>query len=415
MVRPRDAGLSLVELMITLIIASLVAGSTFMFFAGQQTIYETQGKVLNLQQNLWATVESLSQHVRAAGTGMANCVRPDSDYNGPDTGDPPPGGPASPPTGVRAFRGGPLRIPPLWVRNGVAGAPDEITVAYGTGTFGNIADTTLTADFSCSSPACLISTATNVYRAGEWVLLVDAWSVPILPNLDRGCTLFRITGIGPTALQHDTSSPWNPGSEVRAMFPGPPPATYVYPAGVKGGVRNFGQLNWIRFFIEQPPAVGGLFPPPRLMMQRLEVAGTAPEVLAEGIEDMQVAYACDVPPLQPPPPTPPPGYTVFVPLAGDGVLFEAPPGPGRLADEWVFNWSGDLARADCNKPSAVRVTLVGRSLGPDPQLAALFKPGQTLPNMQFNFKPAAEDGIAGPFDMYRHRAITTTVSPRNRE
>ena len=51
--------MTLVEIMITLIISSIIAASTFMFFAGQQRVYETQTKLLNIQQNIWAAMEIL--------------------------------------------------------------------------------------------------------------------------------------------------------------------------------------------------------------------------------------------------------------------------------------------------------------------------------------------------------------------
>jgi len=35
----RQGGMTLVEIMVTLIISSIIAASTFMFFAGQQRIY----------------------------------------------------------------------------------------------------------------------------------------------------------------------------------------------------------------------------------------------------------------------------------------------------------------------------------------------------------------------------------------
>ena len=74
--RVSDQGMTLVELMVTMIIASIVAASTFMFFAGQQRVYETQTKMLNVQQNVWAAMEVLSRFVRSEGSGMYGCVRP---------------------------------------------------------------------------------------------------------------------------------------------------------------------------------------------------------------------------------------------------------------------------------------------------------------------------------------------------
>src|SRR3954451_5019087 len=85
--RRSEAGLTLIELMIPILVASLVAASTFVFFAGQQRIYDTQTKLLNVQQSVTAGMELLTRYVRASGTGMLGCVRPDSDGAGPDPGD----------------------------------------------------------------------------------------------------------------------------------------------------------------------------------------------------------------------------------------------------------------------------------------------------------------------------------------
>ena len=72
----RQGGMTLVEIMVTLIISSIIAASTFMFFAGQQRIYETQTRLLNIQQNLWASMEVVARYTRASGSGMYECVHP---------------------------------------------------------------------------------------------------------------------------------------------------------------------------------------------------------------------------------------------------------------------------------------------------------------------------------------------------
>ena len=74
--RAPEQGMTLVELMVTMVIAAIVAASTFVFFAGQQRVYETQTKMLNVQQNVWASMEVVSRFVRTAGSGMYGCVRP---------------------------------------------------------------------------------------------------------------------------------------------------------------------------------------------------------------------------------------------------------------------------------------------------------------------------------------------------
>ena len=127
------------------------------------------------------------------------------------------------------------------------------------------------------------------------------------------------------------------------------------------------------------------------MMTRLDgLAGPAtPQVLADGIEDLQIAYACDLTPVAPDGP--------------DGVMSEGNDAASRLGDEWTYNVAGDVPPAACVRPQAVRLTLIARTVDGDDNLA-----GATN-----NMKPAAEDGVAGTKDNFRHRVLTTMVSPRN--
>jgi hypothetical protein len=214
---------------------------------------------------------------------------------------------------------------------------------------------------------------------GEFVVLLDVGATvsraaPLLN--DRGCTLFQITGINAATrqLDHLSTSNWNPAADVAGMVPFP----YTTGAPATGaGIRNIGALNWVRFAI-QP---GTPNTPPALTMQRLDQQ-TAPQVLADGIEDLQVAFACDI--------------------NNDGDL---PNGVDRTTDEWRLNANAEVPPAvNCSKPNAIRLTLIARSLTPDTLLAG----------MSTNIKPAAENGAAGAAaDQFRHRILTTTVFPRN--
>jgi prepilin-type N-terminal cleavage/methylation domain-containing protein len=380
--RRSDHGLTLVEVLVTITIASFITAATFAFFAGQQRIYDTQSKVLVVQQNLWSSMDTVSRYVRAAGSGMLGCVRPDSDAGGPDLGDPPCGGANPPQTGVRAWRNGTgsLRIAPLWIKNGVGGAPDTLTIAYGLRTSGNFTDATLAADIPTGRTTVPIRVLPNEplgFRAGDFMMLVERSQV----NGDRGCALFQVTGTVPasnTILADPAGSVWNPTGDVAAMVP----FTYIGGATPTGGVRNFGELVWIQFTVDTS---GGPALPPRLTMNRLD--GTrGPEVLSEGIEDMQIAYACDINGGAP-----------------DGALDEGTDSAARRTDEWTYNEPGDVEPLNCNRPDAVRITLIARSVAPDTTLATALG----------NAKPAAEDGAAGAVDQYRHRVTTVVIYPRN--
>ncbi|MES1210585.1 MAG: prepilin-type N-terminal cleavage/methylation domain-containing protein, partial [Pseudomonadota bacterium] len=286
----RARGMTLVELMVALAVAGVVMSSAFVFFAAQRRVYDAQIKVLGVQQNLWAAMDTLSRFVRSAGTGMVGCVN--------DT-DPAPTGSTPPATGLRAYTEGPpgqvIRLAPLWIRNGANGTPDEITVVFGNGSFGNFSDASLAATVQKpSDPVRVTAGLSNSFRATEFALLVDFSTLPIGPPLgDRGCTLFQITGVdaGTDTLARDNSSPWNPAGDVAGLVP----FDYLGGAAPKAGVRNFGTLAWVRFAIDSTGSS------PRLMMTRLDgLAGpSTPQVLADGIEDLQIAYGCDLQPAAP--------------------------------------------------------------------------------------------------------------------
>jgi prepilin-type N-terminal cleavage/methylation domain-containing protein len=372
--RRGDAGLTLIELLVTIVVASLVASSTFVFFAGQQRIYETQTKLLNVQQNLWMALEVMSRQLRASGSGMAGCT----------TGTVPPVGTTTPPTGLRAwYSGATLRIPPIHINNGAAGAPDQVTFSFFTNASGNYVDGQLSTTVPIGYSGSNINTTSSApFRAGEFIMLFDTRASP--PGGDRGCTLYQITGIagGSDLVIVNPSSPWNASGAAPALFP-----AYDYlPANT--GIRNLGTLNSIRYFI----APGGADFPPRLMVDDFADANPA-QVLAEGIEDMQVAYACDLLPAGNP----------------DGTLTEGTTGAARLVDEWTYNVAGDVPPPTCGIPTAIRVTLFGRSLTPDQNLFGTSGTGTA----SASFKAAMEDGVAGAPDLFRHRTLTTTIYPRN--
>jgi prepilin-type N-terminal cleavage/methylation domain-containing protein len=420
----RQAGMTLVEIMVTLIISSIIAASTFMFFAGQQRIYETQTRLLNIQQNLWASMEVVARYTRASGSGMYECVRPASfasatAANGSRVQSTVPSpGPLSadltdanrPATGVRANNATNTGqwIPPLWIVNNSAGEgtlnvlpnTDILTIAFGNRTSGTDVDAPLALNFANTSPATVITltgvSMGSMFRQGEFVLLLVTpnWGYGTNPVVDRGCTLFQITtpNINVTSILDHASNAWNPPGNVGNMLP-----LGGYTGGA-AGVRNFGTLNWVRFFVQQV-GTGA----PNLMMQQLHLTGTAadPQVMAEGIEDLQVSFACDTGGLGSP--------NLNAP---NGQLDEGYDDPTRRLDEWWNNVPNDLlpamnSPAFCNLPTGVRITLVSRTLAPDDLID---------PAISGNGPMDVEDhryGSTRPTDSFRRRVLTTTVYPRN--
>ncbi len=398
-------GFTLVELLVTIVVAALVASSTYMFFGGQQRIYDQQTKVLNVQQNLWAAMETVARYVRAAGSGMSGCLRDDPDGAGALLGDDPPGRAATyvsstaayngPQGGLRAYddvNNRVIRIPPLWIYSNAAGAntPDELTVAYGTGGSGNWYDASLATNIAADTPTTaytILAGQAASFLVNDLVILLDIAATPAQANGDRGCTLARITAMsGGNTLTHAGGS-WNPASNIAALQPyaltGPPPALPTQPPAGTGGMRLFGQLVWVRFWVDNScnATASGY---PCLVMTQYPANTT--EVLAEGIEDMQIAYGCD--------------WTDTAGTGGaDGKLKET----GTNTDEWIYNNVGDTVGTTCVRPRAVRISLFARSTGNEDDTLR----GVTHP------KAFAEDtGGSGASDLYRHRVMITTVYPR---
>jgi type II secretory pathway pseudopilin PulG len=443
--------MTLVELMITMIIASIVAASTFMFFTGQQRVYETQTKMLNVQQNVWAAMEVLSRFVRSEGSGMYGCVRPVGGIVAspppnrslgvnPDNSDDPPVVPPNPAgvvtvhdlasrpnAGLRAYNaatGQVQRIPPLWIVDqvdpnqpstaGIVGGTDVITVAFGNRSSGTNFDSPLLGAVTPTSygVAPLTGNAT-MFQPGEFIVLIGTPPMGGIVS-DLGCTLFQITTVT-TTLNHAsggtsaclpppttgcTSSVWNPPATVASLVPD----TYTPTPSTTSGIRNFGEFWWVRFAIRTKTQAGVALTTlgmpgvthdvPVLTMERIDGSPTTgPQVLAEGIEDLQVAYACD-------------------PNA-DGVLTE---GPNTATDEWMLNDPNDVIATNnalkCNQPSAVRLTLVARSLTEDNGIdATLTDNGR--PKVENHAVHTPDNNFYTGRDQFRRRVLTTTIYPRN--
>jgi type II secretory pathway pseudopilin PulG len=455
--------MTLVELMVTMVIAAIVAASTFVFFAGQQRVYETQTKMLNVQQNVWASMEVISRFVRSAGSGMYGCVRPVGGIvmapplnrspagPDPDDSDDPPVVP--PPNTVHDFSRRPnaglraydfpnptaQRIPPLWIVDqvdpnqpsaaGIVPGTDVLTVAFGNRSSGTNFDSPLAGDVISTNGAIMTPAGNSVmFQPGEFIVLVGE---PGMGGLgfgfasDVGCTLFQITSVASETLNHATDSTsicapgagcagsiWNPPSTISTMIPGAgvyhqyvvgPPAQYA-----NTGIRNFGEFWWVRFAIRTTASdgspltaaaigiAGQTHDVPVLTMERLDGSATSsgPQVLAEGIEDLQVAFACD--------------------LNGDGVLTEG--NPSKALDEWTLNDPADVVATSnarkCNQPSAVRLTMIARSLTEDNGIdAALTDNGRPAIENHPGHTPN-NDYYTGR-DQFRRRVLTTTVYPRN--
>jgi len=114
---------------------------------------------------------------------------------------------------------------------------------------------------------------------------------------------------------------------------------------------------------------------PLLMVDPDGVGPAAPEVLAEGVEDLQLAVGVDV--------------------DGDGALRDT----GDTTDEWFYNAAGDAAPPPITdgRWRALRITVTARDLK---------RHGETA-------RPAAEDRPGGAVDSFARRTLQAQVQIRN--
>jgi prepilin-type N-terminal cleavage/methylation domain-containing protein len=384
--RHDDAGVTIVELMIAMVLMAILSGGLFYMVSGQQETYANQINLATAHSRVSGTLQLIQREIQRAGYGFTGC----------------PGGRVQMWDQVTGMTDSPLvalqiyndcnllATPPASCPDG--SGTDSFTVTYNNNepAMGAMASLRLAERVTTSvptDPASLIqlSTLGNFVR-GDLVVLWD----PVLP---QPCVAFEVTGTGNhpnppgrPSLWHDaTGSPFNPG--VNMGMP-------IFNTGTSA-VRMGGN-SWPRHFAvdintSDPNRL------PRLVTWRTLNANPSAdaanaEIVAEGVEDLQLAFSCGD-------------------MDGDGLTAEGTDPAARQTDEWANNVVADNPPV-CgnNNVQTVRVTLVGRSDSP-------------LPRFRQGFRPAVEDRPAGtPADdlaatgnmgTYSRWVLSTTIDTLN--
>lgn len=383
---PREAGLTLVELMVSMVLAVMLSAGLFYVMSGQQKTYNIQLASMTSQENLWSAMEYLQGQVRKAGYGFAGCL-PDftNALNSPTLMMWDSGSTASPQ--VKAY------ATALVVENnsnaftGTTGGSDTLRVAYAedTGASALTAVRTVTS-LPDAAQAVLSVNAPGTIQNGDLLVLWQHGSL-------KHCTVVQATG-APAVAGTFYQIPYAAGTG-NAYNPPVPQHINIFPQN--GGyaaqslVMRVGSAtnSLVHSF-----AIDNSVPrnPPRLVTWRGSNTA-ARQVVAEGIEDMQISWACDV--------------------NNDGLLFEGNTPSAQLTDEWAYNAPGEAALPNCgtnNIPiGAVRITLIARTSGPT--------------SSKVGFRPGAEDRPAGTsaqdqiltgnLGTFGRAVLTTVVKPRN--
>lgn len=201
--RRGQRGLTLVELMVSMVLTGLLIGMVFTLFIQLSAGFRTQSQVADLQQALVATESVVMRDVRQAGFLIPNgfTVAFDADVH-------------------RA----------LEITNASDG-PDELRVYH--------ADASAQARVVSFDPARTAITVDDVdrFEAGDLAVITDPRVPPAnvtpAPPQEYDACVVRIAGIAGTTLQLDTVAPWGTGSNdhcqaVQAANAATPSDTMVY-------------------------------------------------------------------------------------------------------------------------------------------------------------------------------------------
>lgn len=142
--RRREVGLSLVELMISMVLGLIVMGAAFAVFMSNQATFRTSEGLGRIQENARVAFELMARDIRAAGGSACSTASMIED------------------TGARSleFRGSP-----------VAGSNSQLTVRSGDDTAYRVVDSTST---SVDIDPAQLADATDAFSAGDFLLLCNA-------------------------------------------------------------------------------------------------------------------------------------------------------------------------------------------------------------------------------------------------
>jgi prepilin-type N-terminal cleavage/methylation domain-containing protein len=354
-VRPAQAGLTLVELMIAVLISSIAISAALTLGYSMMNSYRDNKASTLVGRSARISMEIISESLRNAVPGVpSNQI---GDYVPPCS---------ATPLGLEIVN--------------AANAPDRLRVVYGAG--GVV--TSLAAPLAQADATMAVADATG-FAPGDLVVVTDGMTAPSAAATTGALLLIDqvdVASAPPVITLIDRSD------NVCAGSPWPGGGAGSFPIGA-----IVVRAKYAEFYIDDSAAVGGV---PTLMAVTADVTadgqldGGDAEPVAEGIEDMQVEVGYDV------------GYPQPVPTTGinDGAVFAL--GAAGNDDEVWYNNPGDTAAVPAGAvPRAVRLHLIARSVAEQSDLPTYTRPA------------AGDRGASSAVDQFRRRVMSTVIEIRN--
>jgi type IV pilus assembly protein PilW len=265
----KQAGMTLVEIMISLLIGAILLGGILQIFLNTKQTYRMQEGISRLQENARFAMDFLSRDLRMAG--LMGCL---SNQMTSITNNLNPSGTGYDPL-LHAFQQN------IAGTNGTAGTsaaldqPDSITLQ---GTFGS--GLTIESPFGPQASANIKVPSGNGLSQGDIVLVSD-------------CTqgdIFQITNANPNTsgtLVHNTGNATNPGNS-NVSNPGCPGANKHCLSKVYDDQAQIYRISTLTYSIQN-----GANGEPALWQTLTQGATTTANELVENIENMQILYGED--------------------------------------------------------------------------------------------------------------------------
>jgi type IV pilus assembly protein PilW len=377
--------------MVTLLLSMILCSGIFFMMVGQKRTAQAQMVNITMQENAWLVMEHLQREIVKAGMGLGRCPQGDiQQWTGSGSN-----------TFPAVFRS--LRVynsfniyttnPATYstAPNANPTAPDSFTVAYNNVEDEAFVSIKVAAPHPAQSSVIWVNSPWG-FKPDDLVVLWDP-SQPTTP-----CFLLEVTGV---SKDNGNSNKYklqvNPGQGKGYNPPGGIKQDIFPPGGFGVGsiaLNLTPESRHVRHYaIDQSTSV------PRLVTWETENRNPSAdrsnlEIVAEGVEDMQLAWACD--------------------RDGNGIFDEGVAGANpsaRQNDEWMGNIAGDIMPVCGNQPiGQVRINLILRSPSADLRFKEGFRP-------QTEDRPAgtkAEDLAAtGNLGTYSRRVLKAAVLPIN--
>jgi len=409
--KDHQSGLTLIELMVSVLLALMLTSGLFYMMSSQQKTYTSQLSALDSQENLWGAMEYIQGQIRKAGYGWAGCITDPTNgiyapvvqrWNGVSLCTNIPEGCVMPDPDTVAIN----------VANGTnfytgvvyasGDGPDSFSVAYASDPNARALTAVRLASRAPEATAFILTNSPGTPPAPGLIVqgdLLVLWQ----HGSAKFCTMIEVSG-PPT----DTNPPYGPHSIPFAYNGGlynPENGKHDYifhgsgyaPSSLvmKVGTSAATDIKTHFFAIDDTGSQSGSPQsyPPRLVTFQQDSAGDPInlEVIAENIEDMQISWACD--------------------QVQDGTLDEGTNAGARVGDDWAHNVASDtLPACSVYDPiKAVRITLIARTTS-------------TIQS-KIGHRPASEDRAAGTaaqdqaatgnMGTFGRAVLTSIVKPRN--